>query len=174
MRFVEDYNLLNEKLEVFKKESIKQLDAIDFDTKEFHKTLINLLSKYPEHKDLLEFTVYINDRIEMNQVQFKEILKDIIEDTISLKQEHILKDVQYRKAYLDKVNVVEPAKTPEPLVLNEPSKNNLGVFDFMNLLPELKIILLIIFGIVATIGFVVAPDTTKEVFSWLLTIITPL
>lgn len=170
MRFVEDYNLLNEKLEVFKKESIKQLDAIDFDTKEFHKTLINLLSKYPEHKDLLEFTVYINDRIEMNQVQFKEILKDIIEDTISLKQEHILKDVHYRKQWLDKTNnIVEN----NPIQVVEEPKQKSNVLDVLDLLPELKIILLIIFGIVATIGFVVAPDTTKQVFSWLMTIILP-
>jgi uncharacterized coiled-coil DUF342 family protein len=39
----------------------KQIQALGNNPQEFHKVLIELSTKYPDHKELLQFIVFIND-----------------------------------------------------------------------------------------------------------------
>jgi len=64
-----------------------QLEALGSDTKEFHNALIDLSAKYPDHKELLQFIVFINDKLEINQNIFQEIVFDSLNQLISLKKD---------------------------------------------------------------------------------------
>jgi len=64
-----------------------QLEALGSDTKEFHNALIELSTKYPDHKELLQFIVFINDKLEINQNIFQEIVCDSLNQLIRLKKD---------------------------------------------------------------------------------------
>ena len=86
MKELED---LGHKLDYLELSFAKQLQAIEDDVNEFHKNLLHLATTYPESKDLLEFIVFINDRLNTKQTNFEDILKEIISDLIKFKKELI-------------------------------------------------------------------------------------
>jgi len=64
-----------------------QLESLGSDTNEFHNALIELSAKYPNHKELLQFIVFINDKLEINQNIFHEIVCDSLNQLIRLKKD---------------------------------------------------------------------------------------
>ena len=88
-------------------ESLKQLH-IDFneqvvtlsnDTKEFHNSLIDLVSKYPEHKELIQFIVFVNDKLETNQHMFGEVIVEAFNDLVDSKRA-LVREVIHTKTHL--------------------------------------------------------------------------
>jgi hypothetical protein len=71
----------------------KQVVSMD-DNKEFHNTIINLSSKYPEHKELLEFIVMVNDKIETRQSIFSDMIIDSFNELMRIKKEVLIKMIE--------------------------------------------------------------------------------
>ena len=63
-----------------------QLSALQSDAKEFHNCIIDLSAKYPEHRELLQFIVFINDKLETNQKIFEEIIVDSFNELVKQKR----------------------------------------------------------------------------------------
>jgi hypothetical protein len=76
---------IQQALETLLKDLDIQLAAISTDSKTFHSNLINLLSEFPDDKELIQFIVYINDRLETNQTISKDIFMDSIRGVIKQK-----------------------------------------------------------------------------------------
>jgi hypothetical protein len=71
----------------------KQVVSMD-DNKEFHNTIINLSSKYPEHKELLEFIVMVNDKIETRQSIFSDMIIDSFNELMRIKKDVLMKMIE--------------------------------------------------------------------------------
>jgi len=80
---------IDQSLQKLQNDFNSQLEVLGSDTKEFHNALIELSSKYPDHKELLQFIVFINDKLEINQNLFGEIVSDSFNEMIRLKKELI-------------------------------------------------------------------------------------
>lgn len=77
---------IDKSLELLYKDFNSQLEVLGSDTKEFHNALIDLSAKYPDHKELLQFIVFINDKLETNQTLFTEIVVDSFNELIKSKK----------------------------------------------------------------------------------------
>ena len=92
--FLKNLMKIEASLEKLQNDFNSQLSVLQSDTKEFHNSIIDLSAKYPEHKELLQFIVFINDKLETNQKLFEEIITDsfncLIENKRSLIAEVIL------------------------------------------------------------------------------------
>lgn len=80
-----------------------QLEALGSDSKEFHKSLIELSSKYPDHKELLQFIVFINDKIETKQSMFSDIVVDSFNELVRTKKFLVRKMIEQQKIH-DAIN----------------------------------------------------------------------
>lgn len=118
----ENLKEIEETLNLLSKDLDSQLSASSLDTEKFHEQLINLISKYPDNKEIIQFIVFINDRIVTNQ----EISKDIMYETI--------KSLIHQKQILIK-----------ELLNQESKKINKKDFNFVEFFLENKIFLSIIF-----------------------------
>jgi hypothetical protein len=78
---------IDQSLQKLQQDFNTQLEALGSDTKEFHNALIELSAKYPDHKELLQFIVFINDKLEINQNIFHEIVCDSLNQLIALKKD---------------------------------------------------------------------------------------
>lgn len=140
MEIIEELEKLDVQLIELKKNFNNQLNAIEDDLKEFHKQVITLSSKYPDHKELLEFIVFINDRIEMKQSNLKEVISEALNEILKIKQELIKQNIRARK----------PKGKLESIDLN-----------------SIKWILIIVFGIGLLIVMVVSPDAAFKTIEFI-------
>jgi len=111
----------------------RQIVSMD-DNKEFHNTIINLSSKYPEHKELLEFIVMVNDKIETRQSIFSDMIIDSFNELMRIKKEVLIKMIEKERIENEK-NILTKLK-------------NLKVSDYKTILFFIAII---IFGVVILI-----------------------
>lgn len=100
METLEDIENLQKDLKQFKEDFGRQLDAIGSDNGGFHSQMLNLAGKYSEHKELIEFIVFVNDRIELNHMQFKDLMVDTIEEFYQYKLGMLKAMKKQRKDYL--------------------------------------------------------------------------
>jgi len=87
---------LDRSLQKLQEDFNRQLEILNNDPKEFHNALIDLSAKYPDHKELLQFIVFINDKLETNQSLFSEIITESFQESIKLKRE-LVKEIQETK-----------------------------------------------------------------------------
>ena len=66
----------------FLKDIDVQLAASNNDADKFHNSLIELIAKFPDDKELIQFIVSINDRLETNHIIAADILAETIKNTI--------------------------------------------------------------------------------------------
>ena len=158
MDIIAELEILDRDLSELKKNFNNQMNAVEGDLKEFHKHLIALSAKYPDHKELLEFIVFINDRIETNQTNFKEVLLESINEIILIKRSLI----KYQIKSVDCSNVDKPIQILE-VDTYQPRPSS--IMEKLTALKELKWVLSIIFILILFIGFLVAPEATKEAVS---------
>jgi hypothetical protein len=127
----------------------KQLNALGNDTNDFHDALIDLTSKYPEHKDLLQFIVHINDKLEMKQNIFLDVMTDTFIDIINIKKELILK-------YKDDKECILKAEA-----LKNPPRNKYlsWFFNFVGWLKDAKIFFISLSVVAVVIGLILSPET---------------
>ena len=83
---LEELKEIEYSLDVLSKELDQQLSATILEADKFHEQLINLLSKSPENKELIQFIVFINDRLVTNHTISRDILYDTIKGIIKQKQ----------------------------------------------------------------------------------------
>jgi len=122
-----------------------QIEALGNDTKEFHNAIIELSSKYPDHKELLQFIVFINDKLEINQNLFSEVVSDSFNELIKVKKQLVQKLIEEKECE-DLKQMVEPDGVWAH------TKSVLGTFK------NAKIILTAIAVIALAAGALLAPD----------------
>ena len=76
-------------LEKLQEEFNIQMQAIDQDVSEFHKQLISLGVNQPEQKELIEFVVFVNDKLDSKQIQFSQVINETVKEMILHKRELI-------------------------------------------------------------------------------------
>jgi len=81
-----DLKEIEHSLEQLSKELDSQLSAYSSDADKFHENLINLLSKFPDDKELIQFIVFINDRIVTSHTISRDILYETVKGIIKQKQ----------------------------------------------------------------------------------------
>jgi hypothetical protein len=121
-----------------------QLEVLGTNTNEFHNAIIELSTKYPAHKELLQFMVFINDKLETNQSIFEEVVTDSFNSLIKIKKELIAKMIEDKDT--------NPVEQTSNLSLWQKMKN----ISF--LMKNLKVLLTAVAVILLSIGMFVAPD----------------
>lgn len=128
------------RLEKLKSDFNNQLTLIDNDINEFHKVLLDLVSKYPEHKDIVEFIIFVNDKIKLEQIVMKEVILDTFNELIQIKTETL------------KIFNQE----------NENTTNNIMTYLQSN---DFKHLLYIVAFIIFILMVIIAPDTAKTLLN---------
>jgi len=140
---------IDESLERLHSDFNKQLEILGSDTKEFHNALIDLSAKYPDHKELLQFIVFINDKLETNQSMFAEIVVDSFNEMIKTKKQLVQKLLEER----------------------ENSNNNLTLWEKVKIttgtMKNIKMILTALAVILLAAGVIIAPDMFIEIIKQL-------
>ena len=80
-------------LEKLKDDFNKQMTAISDEKNRFHNTIIDLTAKYPEHKDLIQFTVLVNDNLETRQENYSDLITASFNESILAKKK-LIKAIQ--------------------------------------------------------------------------------
>lgn len=146
---------IDEKLSQLQTEFNKQIHAIEDDVNEFHKQLINLGVKHPDSKELIEFIVFINDRIEMKQTQFEDVLKDTIKQLIDYKKELVV----INNKMVAKVNELDERKPPSMFQ---------WVLSKVKTFADIKIIVGLVTIIALIIMKIFFPEASDEFFKFML------
>jgi hypothetical protein len=73
-------------LDIMQAEFNAQLYTMDSDTNDFHKQIIKLAGKHPDHAELLEFMVFVNDKLETKHNIFTDIMTDSFNDLLNNKR----------------------------------------------------------------------------------------
>ena len=89
MDIYEELDKMEEELIDLKEQFAKQLSTVDSDVNSFHKTLIELMHQHPEHKSIIEFIIFINDKLETDGKQYRDIMNQTINDMIDVKRKLI-------------------------------------------------------------------------------------
>lgn len=152
-----DLDKIDEKLSQLQIDFNKQIHAIEDDVNEFHKQLINLGVKHPDSKELIEFIVFINDRIEMKQTQFEDVLKDTVKQLIDYKKDLI----EINTKIVTKVNELDERKPPSLWG---------WAFSKIKTFADIKIIV----GLLTVIGLIIMkifyPEASDEFFKFMLSL----
>lgn len=71
-----NYEILQKDFEKLKNDFNTQLQELNKtkDLNEFHDFLVEILTKYPEQKDLIKFITYVNDMLSRNSQLFDDVL----------------------------------------------------------------------------------------------------
>jgi ABC-type bacteriocin/lantibiotic exporter with double-glycine peptidase domain len=80
---------ISESLEKLQIDFNTQLQHLNTDTITLNKEIIKLSSRYPEHAELLEFIIFVNDKVETRQTIFSEVVIDSFNSLVELKKEMI-------------------------------------------------------------------------------------
>ncbi len=141
---MEDYRKIEKNIEKLINDFNKQVSHIE-DNKDFHSSIIELSAKYPEHKELLEFIVLINDKLETRQSLFSDMVSDSFLDMMRIKKEIVIKLID--KESSDKERIINKIK-------------GISFKDY-------KFIAILLAVIVLGLGIILAPDTMLKLASYL-------
>ena len=151
---MEELNKIDESLNQLHTEFNNQLHALGSDTKEFHSALIDLSAKYPDHKELLQFIVFINDKLETNQQLFSSIVVESFNELVNVKKSLVQKIIQDKE---------EQNKRKE--------KTEMSVWERVKtsgaLLKNIKTVLTTLAIILLAAAVIIAPDMFIEVLKYL-------
>jgi len=77
----------------------KQLSAIEDDTHSFHTAMIDLSAKNPEYKELIQFIVFVNDKLETKHKTHSEVMIEAFNELIDVKRSliHAITDVKEKE-----------------------------------------------------------------------------
>ena len=131
---------IEQTLDSLHKEFNEQVVALSADRREFHDSLIELTSKYPEHKELIQFIVLVNDKLETNQHTFGEIVVESFNDLIKTKKT-LVKEIIDSKDNVN--NRIDHYHGKQKLTIMERIKN-IRVTDVKTILLYTAIIVLVI------------------------------
>lgn len=148
---------VEEKLDKLLIDFNKQIQAIDDDVNGFHNQLINLGVSNPESKDLIEFVVLVNDRIELKQIQFEEVMKETVKSII----EHKKNIIDVSSKIISKVDEIDKRKPPTLWGM---------IFSKIKNLTDIKIILGITAVLTLMIMKIFFPEASEEVVKYLISV----
>ena len=113
---MERYKELEKRLEDILEHLDEQLSELNSNTdKNFHNNLINLISEYPNFKEVIQFVVSINDKQETKNEIFKDVIYDSIKDIVHVKQQAVLeliKELHKLEEFKSHTHVPENINTP--------------------------------------------------------------
>jgi len=69
-----------------------QMEQLGITDNTFHNSLIDIMSKYPDSKELIQFIVAINDKLETKNELVKDVLSETLREIIITKQ-HSMKKI---------------------------------------------------------------------------------
>jgi len=143
---IKDLERLDLELSEIKLNLNDQLNATNTDIKEFHQNLIYLSSKYPEQNEILEFIVFINDRIETNRTDTKEIITESINQLINVKSQIVRKMIQSN------------------------SKESKKILPSIESFADVKVIFIFIISLGVVVGLIFQPESFVESIKYIVTI----
>ena len=146
-------NEIDKSLEKLKTDFNAQLTAISDDKHSFHNNMIDLTAKYPEHKELIQFTVLVNDKLETKQENYSELVSSSFNELILVKK-NLIKAIQAKKT-------------------NDLNKKGIwkGLLEGSKMFGDLKIILMSIAAILFTILIYIKPEILVGVLKALATLV---
>jgi len=130
----------------------KQLEALSSDNENFHHSIIDIISNSPKSKEIIQFIVAINDKLETKQDNLKEILRDSLKSLVYVKIKifrEINKEIEKLNTEVKKQSNFEKVKFKASNVFTE-LKNNF--------LKNIKTYLFVTLGILFLVAFLVFPD----------------
>lgn len=91
-------------LDALNKEFNQQIQASQDkkDVNMFHNDIIKLTSKYPEHAELLEFIVLVNDRLETKHSIFSDIIIDSFNVLVQNKKS-LIDHMKYQNSFMGRI-----------------------------------------------------------------------
>ena len=149
---MKDLKRLDEALDRLHTDFNTQLNAIQSDSKEFHTSIVDLVAKYPEHKEIINFTIFVNDKLETNQRIFSDVVTESFNEIIKNKRMLVQAIIDSHK---DLENKSGFKKTLESL----------------SSLADFKMIFISIAVIVLVIGVLIVPSQLVEVLQTVIKII---
>lgn len=141
------------------KEFNSQLEILGKDAKGFHNVLIDLTAKYPDHRELIQFIVFINDKLETNQTLFSDIVADSFNEMIRVKKDLVTKLIDDDEEFHSNNN------KHEETLLN-------SVISKVKTFKDIKILSIAIAAIVIVLGSIYAPSAIIVVLTTLAKLFT--
>jgi len=137
---------IKDSLERLEKDFNVQIEALGRDSEDFHKSLIDLVSRYPEHKELIQFIVFVNDKLETKQSMFSDVISDSFNEIVAIKKQLLY-------------NMIEDTDNVDKNIGEEVPKGFWsGIMSKVKTFKDIKIILITIAIIAVVIGVILAPN----------------
>ena len=136
---------LDDSLIKLKDDFNKQIDAIDDETHSFHEAMIDLTAKNPQHKELVQFIVFVNDKLETKHKTHAEVYSDTFNELITMKR--------------DLLNTLGSNDAEKSQGMGFFRK----IFTSTKLFADVKMILISIAAIAIAIGIMMSPDVVLSV-----------
>ena len=140
-----DLKSIDDSLVKLKDDFNKQIDAIDDDTSSFHNAMIDLTAKNPEHKELVQFIVFVNDKLETKHKTHAEVYSDTFNELITMKRD-----------LLNTLGCDNETKSKEMGFFGK-------IFTSTKLFADVKMILISVAAIAIAIGVMMSPDVVLSV-----------
>lgn len=149
-------------LHKMKDEFNAQYAAMASDNQSFHNAMIELSSKYPEHKELVQFIVLVNDKLETKHQHYSDLASNAFNDLIDIKLQLIASINRKVRAEM---------KTKESA-----TENKMGFFKKFftttKFFSEIKVVLISIAAILFALLVFFAPDILLTTLKALASILT--
>ena len=140
---------IKDSLEKLEKDFNVQIEALGKDSEDFHNSLIDLVSRYPEHKELIQFIVFVNDKLETKQSMFSDVISDSFNEIVAIKKQLLY-------------NMIEDTEDTNNIDKNVsediPKGFWSGIMSKVKTFKDIKIILITIAIIAVVIGVILAPN----------------
>lgn len=128
-----------------------QLSAIEDDTQTFHAAMIELTANNPENKELVQFIVFVNDKLETKHQTHSEVMIEAFNEMISVKKRliYVLREFKDKdeQGFFQKI------------------------FTTTKLFTDVKITVIGIAAIAIAMGIMISPDVVLDVVKALATLI---
>lgn len=134
----------------------RQLEILNTDENTFHNSIIEIIGNNPNSKELVQFIVSINDKIETKNDILKDVLSDSLK-TLILKKIEIFKQINESLNELQKENNKEETEISELHKMKKKiQKGTTAVTS--NISNNRKSYIFAFFGILLLIAFLIFPD----------------
>jgi len=128
-----------------------QLASIEDDTHSFHTAMIELSAKNPENKELIQFIVFVNDKLETKHKTHSEVMIEAFNELIIVKRRLVC--------------TLQEAKDKETQGFLK------KIFNSTKIFADIKMTVIGIAAIVIAIVVMISPDIVLSVIKALATLI---
>jgi len=132
----------------------KQLEALSDDNETFHHSIIDIISNNPKSKEIIQFIVAINDKIETKHDNLKEVLRDSLKSLTHAKIKifrEISKEIEKLNTEIDEDDERSMGKMKHRMY-------NSFIIMKGNIKNNKKTYMFILLGILLLLSFLIFPD----------------